>query len=130
MIESRMLDVIDRCYAGVLDDSAWQRALIALADLVGGTGTLLFAVHPVTRSVSRFDVARFDPAVVATYNAQWIPLDIRGAPLLAAPVGVPQTEEMLLPVRALRRSAIYNDFLQRVDAPHFMTTWLHRTPDR
>jgi hypothetical protein len=47
-----------------------------------------------------------------------------------APVGVPQTEETLLPALALRRSPIYNDFLQRVDAPHLLTAWLHRTPDR
>ncbi|SRR6266478_4098162 len=125
-----MLDVIDRCYAGVLDDSAWQGALIALADLVGGTGTLLFAMQPSTRAVTRFDVARFDPEVVATYNAHWAPLDVRAAPAFLAQVGAPQTEEMLLPIRTLRRSAIYNDFLQRVDAPHFLATLLHRSADR
>ncbi len=129
-VETRMLDVIDRCYAGVLDDGAWQGALIAVADLVGGTGTLLFAMHPASRSITRFDVARFDPEVVAEYAAQWIPLDVRAGPALLAPVGVAQTEETLLPTLALRRSPIYNEFLQRVDAPHLLTAWLHRTPDR
>jgi DNA-binding CsgD family transcriptional regulator len=129
-VETRILDVINRCYAGVLDENAWQEALIAVADLVGGTGTLLFAMQPVTRVVTRFDVARFDPEVVATYNNHWVQLDLRAGPAFLAPVGAPQTEEMLLPAGALRRSAIYNDFLLPVDAPHFLVTLLHRSPDR
>jgi hypothetical protein len=87
-VETRMLDVIDRCYAGVLDDSAWQGALTALADLVAGSGTLLFAMHPPTvgRS-SRFDVARFDPKLVAAYAAHWAPLRVidQSTPLTKAP---------------------------------------------
>jgi DNA-binding CsgD family transcriptional regulator/PAS domain-containing protein len=125
-----MLDVIDRCYAGVLDDGAWQGALTALADLVGGSGAVLFAIHPVTHAVTRFDVARFDSEVMATYAAHWVALDVRVAPALLAANGAPQTEEMLLPRSALRRSAIYNDFLKRADCPHVLATWLHRTLDR
>jgi DNA-binding CsgD family transcriptional regulator len=129
-LETRTLEVIDRCYAGVLDDAAWEQALVAVADLVGGTGTLLFAMQPATKTIMRFDVARFDPEIVVTYGAHWTSRDIRAAPALLAPVGVPQTEETLLSARSLRRSAIYNEFLQRVDAPHFINTWLHRSPDR
>jgi DNA-binding CsgD family transcriptional regulator len=130
MLESRALGVIDRCYAGVLDEAAWQEGLVGLADLVGGTGTLLFAMHPATKTITRFDVARFDRDVVMTYAAEWASRDVRADPAFNAPVGVPQTEETLLPARTLRGSAIYNEFLRPVDAPHLINTLLHRSADR
>jgi DNA-binding CsgD family transcriptional regulator len=128
--DSALLSVIDNCYAGVLDENAWRSALGSIAALVNGSGTLVFAMSPSTRTVFRHDVVGFDPEAVATYNAQWAAQDVRVAAGLLSPVGVPQTEETLLPARVLRKSAIYNDYLLRVDAPHLLSAWLHRAADR
>ena len=128
--DARILNVIDRCYAGVLDESAWSDALIAVADLVGGSGTFVFAMHPATQAIVRYDIARLDPEAIAAYGKIWAAHDIRVEPGLSRPVGDPQTEETLLPVRSLRRSAIYCDYLERHDLTHILATWLHRSAER
>src|SRR6266478_1352519 len=129
-VETRILDVIDRCYAGVLDDDAWQGALVAVADLVGGTGTFVFAMRPASQTIVRYDIARLDGEAIALYDRLWAPHDVRVGPGLQARVGAPQTEETLLPTASLRHSAIYNDFLQPHDLTHILATWLHRSTER
>lgn len=117
-LETRTLEVIDRCYAGVLDDTSWHGAIVALADLVGGTGTFVFAMQPSTQSVKRYDIARLDRSAFALYEKYWSAYDIRVPPGLHTAVGSPQTEETLGVSRTLRQSAIYNDYLYQNDMVH------------
>jgi DNA-binding CsgD family transcriptional regulator/PAS domain-containing protein len=47
--------IIHDLYAGTLDEAAWNRALIALADLVHASGALLLACNAQTGAVLRFE---------------------------------------------------------------------------
>lgn len=128
--EREFLDVIDALYEGMLDDSAWNAALVRLTDFVSGSTLILFSANPFTGQVFRSDVARADPGVVAGYLETWIHHDPRHAAGLMCRVGEPQVDGMLMQTREFHRSSIYNDFLRPADVPFHLATWLERTATR
>lgn len=128
--ESRFLEVLDRLYQGVLDESEWQVALTAMTDLVTASGVVLFSLNPATREVYRTDRVRFDAADWKAYSDYWFSQDIRYPTAMSWVVGRPMTEAMLLSRHELIHSAIYNDYLEPIDDPHFMPTWVERTATR
>src|SRR5258706_11981254 len=99
--EENVPRIIDDLYAGALDHVAWDRAMIAMADLVSGTGTLLFGLNPTNASILRDEIHRFDPLAVAEYRKYWIAKDVRFEPLLRLPIGEAGFESKLLPIRHL-----------------------------
>jgi DNA-binding CsgD family transcriptional regulator len=122
--------IIDDLYAGTLDQAAWNRAMVSMADLVRGTGTVLFGVNPRDSTILRDEIHRFDPVVVAEYRAHWASKDIRLGPGFRIPVGEAVFESKVLSTRDLRSSELYNDFLTRVDSPSFLVFWLYKTADK
>jgi hypothetical protein len=111
--------IIDDLYAGTLDASAWDRALIGLADLVGSSGALLFAVNPTTAVISRDEIHRLDAGAVQAYRQHWITQDIRLSAGMAFPVAEPMFERKLALKENWERTAIFNDFLVSQDTPYY-----------
>jgi len=122
--------IIDDLYAGTLDASAWDRALIGLADSIGSSGALLFAVNPTTETILRDEIHRLDAGAVQAYRQYWITQDIRLGAGMLFPVGEPMFERKLELQEDWERTAIFNDFLISQDTPYLLATWLHKGPDK
>ena len=118
--------VVDDLYAGTLDDAAWDRALIGIADLVRASAALLLAFNPSSGDILREENHRFDSSVVDDYRRYWTYEDCRRVCFMSVPTGTPVTE-CTLPIPEWRSTPILNEFLLRVDAPHFMPAWLHKS---
>jgi DNA-binding CsgD family transcriptional regulator len=121
--------IVDGLYAGTLDEAAWDRAIIEIADTVRASGALLLAFNARTGEVLREENHRFDPNTVEEYRQYWTFEDCRREHFLAAPVGCPTTE-MTLQIPDWNRSPILNEFLRPADAPHFMPAWLHKSESK
>jgi DNA-binding CsgD family transcriptional regulator len=128
--EGDLLAVLDTLYEGLLDEDAWQRGLVDTANLVRGSGVMLFSLNPSTGQVFRADVTRLDPAVALSYNQTWIHQDARHAAGLTCPVGEPQIDGMLVSNREYHRSAVFNELLLPADCPYHLATWIERRPER
>lgn len=122
--------IIDDLYAGTLDASAWDRALIGLADLIGSSGALLFAVNPTTAIIMRDEIHRLDAGAVQAYRQHWIAQDIRLSAGMLVPIAEPMFERKLGIKEKWERTAIFNDFLVPQDSPYLLATWLHKAPDK
>lgn len=122
--------MIDALYEGMIDESAWNPALVRLTDLVAGSAVALFSLNPSTGEVFRADVARIDPRVMSEYQGTWIHNDPRHAAALTCKVGVPQIDGMLVDVRNFHRSMIFNEFFRPSDIPYHVATWIERTATR
>jgi DNA-binding CsgD family transcriptional regulator len=122
--------IIDDLYAGTLDRSAWDRALVGIADRIGSVGALLFSVNPTAQVVLRDEIYRFDPSQMREYRQHWIAKDIRLSAAMCVPVGEPMFERKLDLKQSWESSEIYNEFLVRNDVPHSLGTWLHMAPDK
>jgi DNA-binding CsgD family transcriptional regulator len=110
--------IVDELYSGLLDGEAWRRALIAAADLVGGSGVTLFASDPRTGRVLHDESHSMDPALIAEHRSGWDSHDPCLGLMPAAPVQVPVYESRMMRMRESRGT------------PHVLATWLHRAPDR
>jgi DNA-binding CsgD family transcriptional regulator len=121
--------MIDGLYAGTLDQAAWDRAIIEIADTVRASGALLLAFNPRTGEVLREENHRFDPNTVEGYRKYWTFEDRRRGYFLTVPVGCPVTE-MTLQIPDWARTPILNEFLRPADAPHFMPAWLHKSESK
>jgi DNA-binding CsgD family transcriptional regulator len=118
--------IIDDLYAGTLDDVAWDRAILGIADLVHAAGAVLLGIDPRTGGIFRAENHRLDPEVIRKYEYHGCREDRRPCAGFGLPVGTPVTERVLgLPDR--NRSMILNDFLLRNDIPYFMPAWLHKS---
>ncbi len=125
----QLLPIIDRLYAGTLDDGAWDLAIRDLARVLGATGALLYGVNPSDRGILRDEPHGLDPSLAVEYREYWTHRDVRQPFLMAEPVGVPMTEWMM-PLRNWRKSEILNEFLLPADLPYFMPVWLHKSPTK
>jgi DNA-binding CsgD family transcriptional regulator len=128
--DRELLNVIDALYEGMLDESAWNPALVRMTDMVAGSAVALFSLNPSTGEVFRADVARIDPHVMSEYQSTWINNDPRHAAALTCKVGEPQVDGMLVDVRGFHRSTIFNEFFRPSDIPFHIATWIERTPKR
>jgi hypothetical protein len=129
-LQHRVEQIIDDPYAGTLDASAWDRALIGIADWIGSSGAFLFSVNSTTGVVLRDEIHRLDFEAVQTYRKHWIADDIRLGAALKVPIAEPMFERKLDLKEECERSAIFNDFLVPHDTPYLLATWLHKKPDK
>lgn len=109
-----------RLYADVLDGAPLEHALGRLADALGGEtsfATRVFLNAETAIPVGRFSQVGFDPAALADYAAEWMPLDPRMAVGAGQPAGVINFGR-LLPAETMERSAFWNEFAAR-RAPAF-----------
>jgi DNA-binding CsgD family transcriptional regulator len=67
--------------------------------------------------------------VLEDYRRYWVYQDCRLEYCMPVPVYQPVTEEILR-MPDWRRQPILNEFLLKIDAPHFMPTWLCKTPTK
>lgn len=118
--------ILDDLYAGTLDEVAWNRGLLAIADMVRASAALLLAVDPSSGAVLREENHRLDPQALEHYRRYWTYQDCRREPFLSVPVGVPVTE-ITLAIPQWRRTPLLNEFLLPSDVPHFMPVWLRKT---
>jgi DNA-binding CsgD family transcriptional regulator len=121
------LTILEDLYSGALEDEAWNRAMIAITDAVGGSATVLLAFNPSSGALLREENHRLDPSVLDDYRQYWSLHDPRMQSVLAVPVGEPITE-LAHPVLNWGRSPILNEFLIPADCPHFMPIWLKKSP--
>jgi len=122
--------IIDDLYAGTLDDVAWRRAILAIADSVRASGAVLIAINPESGALLRYEHHRLDPQIMVEYQKHWTYEDVRRKAFLDFPPCVPVTERML-PIDAdWKRTAILNEFLTPADVPYFMPAWLHKSPNK
>jgi DNA-binding CsgD family transcriptional regulator len=110
--------IVDELYSGLLDGEAWRRALIAAADLVGGSGVTLFASDPRTGRVLHDESHRMDAALVAEHRSGWDMRDPHFGLTPTAPLQVPAYESRMRRTHESRST------------PHVLATWLHRAPER
>lgn len=123
-------NIIDLLYEGALDETAWSRALIGIADLVSGAAVFLFCINPSTGTILRDEFHRFSPEAFADYRKYWFTKDIRVAPALKARVGTPIFESKLMPIKQWRTSEIFNEYLMPEDSPWFLVFLLNNAADR
>ena len=119
--------IIESLYAGTLDDTAWNRALIGIADSVRASGGLLLAFSPKNGEVLRDENHRCDPQVLDDYRRHWAVQDPRVIASANIQAGRPMTEETLA-IPEWRQTSIMQEFLVRADCPHMMATWIKKTP--
>jgi DNA-binding CsgD family transcriptional regulator len=122
----QLWSILDDLYAGTLDDAAWMRGLLGIADAVRASAALLIAFDPSTGAVLREENHRLDPQVLDDYRRYWTFHDCRLSAFLSVPVGSPVTE-VTLAIPDWHRMPILNEFLLPSDAPHFMPVWLRKT---
>jgi DNA-binding CsgD family transcriptional regulator len=122
--------IIDDLYAGTLDDVAWRRAIVRIADVVSGAAVFIFCVNPSTATVLRDEFHRCDMVTAEQYRKVWFAKDIRVEPSLNTPVGEPIFEARIMTVREWQGSEVYNDFLAPHDTPWFLAYFLHKAADR
>jgi DNA-binding CsgD family transcriptional regulator len=128
--DATVADILQDLYAGTLDETAWDRALVRITDMVGGAGVVLLALNPSNGAVLRDEVHRFDPQVARDFIQRWAEKDIRVPLGVSLPPGIINYGEMTLSSREWRKSEIYNDFLIPNDSPHHLTTWSHKGPTK
>jgi DNA-binding CsgD family transcriptional regulator len=124
----QLLDVVDRLYASVLDDSIFPVALSAVADYAGARGTFWLHADRASGRVTESLGVGTDPAVQLEYDQHYGALDVRIPPSLDAPLGHLVTEDSFLERADFQRSEIYNDFLVPHDIPHILAVWASKTP--
>jgi DNA-binding CsgD family transcriptional regulator/PAS domain-containing protein len=125
----RTARIIEDLYEGTLDEAAWSRAMLGLADLTHASSALLFAYNPQTGEVLRNENHRFDPVAVDEYRRYWSFQDSRLTPMLGVPVLEPMPEQGM-DIGGWERSAFLNEFLRPIDAPHALPAWLFKTPQK
>ena len=120
--------IIDDLYAGTLDPTVWDRAILGIADAVRASGAILFALDPNTGAVLRHESHRIDPVLLSDYERYWSLEDFRLKYVLAMPTGEPATEVSLgIP---LKGTPLYHEYLLPVDSPHFLPVWLHKSKEK
>jgi len=124
--KSDLPKILENLYAGILDDGAWDRAIVAITDSVQGSAALLLAFNPSTGTVLRKENHRLDPSALENYQRYWTFQDPRLAAAATVPTGEPMTE-LTLAMPDWGRTPILNEFLIPADCPHFMPVWLHKS---
>lgn len=125
-----MQETIAALYDGVLDETAWQSALAAIAKAVGGQGPYLASFVPATGAVLRDSVPGYDPSVMKQFREHWATKDIRLPAGRSVARDALVTEAMILPRGAWERSEIFNEFMFKEDMAWFLACWLHKGPTK
>ena len=129
LLDDPVAQILSDLYAGGLDEAAWNRALLGIADLVRAADGLLLAFNPTTGQVLRAEQRRLDPLILDQYCRHWVYQDPRLPHFQDFPLYRARTERML-PLVAWQRSAILNEFLLPFDAPYFMPAWLYKSDSK
>jgi len=124
----QLLNIVDRLYASVLDDSIFPDALSAIADYAGAKGTFWLRADRTSGRVIESLGVGTDPAVQLEYDQYYGARDVRIPPSLEAPLGYLVTEDSFLERADFQRSEIYNEFLVPHDIPHILAVWASKTP--
>ena len=122
--------IVSDLYDGVLDDSAWRRAMDAIGRSVSGVGPGLLAIDPGSGQCLRLDVPGYSDDVLEAFRAEWSSKDIRFPSGISMPLLKLHTEEMILPKGQWERTDVFNEFLYPQDAGWFLAAWLHKSPTR
>lgn len=125
---SKLVNLIGLFYDSVLDNAKWNLACEALGDFVGGTGVGFVVANPQLGIVTLCETVRMQPDFATKYLDYYATKEVRLAPSVKYAPGLVMTECMLLDQRELERSEIYGDLLLPADVPHFMFTWLKKSP--
>ncbi|GEN24308.1 LuxR family transcriptional regulator [Halomonas cupida] len=106
----------DLIYAAMLGESPWQHFLDQLAHQVPNGKTVL-VMHDEAVARGHIPLASgVDPGILRLYGAYYASVNLFIAPAATRPNGVGFVDEALVPLRQLRKTEFYNDFL----APHEM----------
>jgi DNA-binding CsgD family transcriptional regulator len=109
--------LIHDLYAGTLDESAWDRALIGIANWLGSSGALLCSVNPASEVVLRKELHPADSEAVNGYRKCW----------KAATTAELAFEGKLDSRQKWQSTVIFNDPLVARDTPYVLSTWLYKS---
>jgi DNA-binding CsgD family transcriptional regulator len=122
--------LIASLYEGCLDEAAWNRGIHQLTDRVGGASAALFGINPVTCNVFRAEPYGVSSEEMDEFGTNWAAHEIRIAPVCRFEPGEPIFDAKLMPTRIWKSSAIYNEFLLRIDRPWILSFWLEKGADK
>ncbi len=120
-------DVVAEIYEATLEPERWNHVLDSVADLVNARGTYLWAGSRNPEQVLWGAVGRIPHEIAEEYARTYYAIDIRAPPALELPVGSVCTEESLFGAAEFQRSAIYNEFLRKIDLPHIAASYVDKT---
>lgn len=129
----RSESIVDDLYAGTMDPSRWERAMLRIVKSLGSSGAALFAFNPARGIVLRDEGYGFEGLEEkSARHRQWLESspDPRFRPSLQQPVLKPMVEELFMPMKEWRRSAIYNELMRPIDCAYCLCTWLHKGAHR
>lgn len=124
------MKTIELLYGSILDESAFERALSAVAEVAGARGAYYLSFDRTRGAALSSTSVGVDPAAQMEYLERYSSRDIRVPPALGEPVGALVTDHKLLARDAFEASELYQDFLTRYDIPHFLALWTDKTPTR
>lgn len=122
------LRIVADLYAGVRDGAAWHRAILAVVDLVGGSGAMLLVTDRRTRAVLREETFRLDRTRADACRRHWVLKSIRLESLLK--VSSARTALEMTPAGgSLRAGQACNELLQIADMSWLLLHWPHGSSD-
>lgn len=126
-IADGLLNVIDELYAGVLDHARLSSALGRVAQLTGASGGQLYT-HYHGEDNPRFAVfSNIDLEALRRIDGQSAKAMAQYA--LQIPLGHAQAIASMWPIEEMKRSAFYNDILEKLDILHGAAGLVVRNPD-
>ncbi|MDF2097000.1 helix-turn-helix transcriptional regulator [Aquibaculum arenosum] len=108
---NQLPNLIGLIYETVFDDELWPQVLLRLAELAGVDVPAIGFFDPLTGRVSAI-APRTDPADLLKFRNDWAGRTTLFSDLSAVDVGDVVSLQDLVPVSALRRSAVFNELLR------------------
>lgn len=122
--------IIDDLYAGALDDAAWHRGIMGIANLVRGASAIVFGVNPRSKVPFRAEPHNVEREVMSEFADHWADKEIRMPAVLQLSMGEAMFDQKLMPLSSFKQSIIYNEFLVKVDRPWVLCFWLHKLAEK
>ncbi|MFP5077122.1 helix-turn-helix transcriptional regulator [Rhizobium sp. YIM 134829] len=113
-----LADLSRRIDHAAMSGDGWGSVCAAIAEFFPGAGAMLFHEDPVADRVSGVVTAGLDPAAVQQFQRDFAHRNPWGAVWQATPEACSSISERDFPVRLLKRSAFYADFLRRYPELH------------
>lgn len=109
--DNPVADLIALVYETVFDDELWPQVLLRLAGLAGADVPALGFFDPVTRQATAI-APRTDPADLLRFSNDWAGRTSLFTDLSGVAVGDVVSMQDLLPLSALKQSAVFNELLR------------------
>jgi DNA-binding CsgD family transcriptional regulator len=117
-IDNSGLPLLDAIYSAGADFSLWPKALVKLADTVGGHEAAITTVGP--QGMPWVSAPRTDPAYLALYRDYYYAQDYIAQRMVARGVGAAVTQEMVTTAAEQNKSAVYSEWARPQGYHHLL----------